>query len=75
MLFIVKEYLGEMGIANTQYTITKHIDRNHPHLHIIANLVNNNGDTIKDNWIGLKGKKIPQQLTLKHELKRHYQRT
>lgn len=69
MLFIAKEYLEKMGITNTQYAITKHIDRNHPHLHIIANLVNNNGDTIKDNWIGLKGKKIAQQLTLKHELK------
>jgi hypothetical protein len=69
MLSIAKEYLKEMGIINTQYAITKHIDRNHPHLHVIANLVNTNGETIKDNWIGLKGKKIAQQLTLKHELK------
>jgi len=61
--------LSEMGIINTQYAITKHTDRNHPHLHIIANLVNSNGETIKDNWIGLKGKKIAQQLTSKHDLK------
>ena len=69
MCLIAKEYLSEMGIMNTQYAVTKHTDRNHPHLHIIANLVNNKGETIKDNWIGLKGKKIAQQLTLKHELK------
>jgi hypothetical protein len=61
MLLIAKEYLEKMNITNTQYAITKHIDRNHTHLHIIANLVNNNGETIKDNWIGLKGKKIAQK--------------
>ena len=69
MLLIAKEYLQKIGITNTQYAITKHTDRNHPHLHIIANLVNNDGKTIKDNWIGLRGKKIAQELTLKHDLK------
>jgi hypothetical protein len=49
--------------------ITKHIDKNHQHLHILANLVNNNGETIKDNWIGFRGKKVAQQLTLKYRLK------
>jgi len=69
MVFIAKEYLEKMGITNTQYSITKHTDRDHPHLHVIANLVNNNGETIKDNWIGLRGKKIAQELTIKHDLK------
>jgi len=69
MLLIAKEYLQKIGITNTQYAITKHTDRNHPHPHIIANLVNNDGKTIKDNWIGLRGKKIAQELTLKHDLK------
>ncbi len=66
---IAKEYLEKMGITNTQYAVVKHIDRDHPHLHAIANLVNNNGATIKDNWIGLRGKKIAQQLTLKYHLR------
>jgi hypothetical protein len=69
MLLIAKEYLQKMGMINTQYAITKHIDRDHPHLHVIANLVNNNGKTIKDNWIGLRGKKIAEELTLKYDLK------
>jgi hypothetical protein len=69
MINIAKEYLNEMGIINTQYAITKHTDRDHLHLHVIANLVNNNGETISDSWIGLRGKKIAQKLTLKHELK------
>ena len=49
--------------------IVKHIDENHSHVHILANLVNDNGETIKDNWIGLKGKKIAQRLTKKYGLK------
>jgi hypothetical protein len=69
MVEISKEYLVKMGITDTQFAITKHVDKNHPHLHIIANLVNNKGEVIKDNWIGLKGKKVAQQLTLKYGLK------
>jgi hypothetical protein len=69
MVLIAKEYLEKMNITNTQYAITKHIDKDHSHLHIIANLVNDKGETIKDNWIGLRGKKIAQGLTLKYDLK------
>src|SRR5664279_3511759 len=69
MADIAKKYLQEMKITDTQFAIVKHIDKNHLHLHIIANLVNNNGETIKDNWIGLKGKKIAQKLTIKYGLK------
>jgi hypothetical protein len=69
MVEISKEYLVKIGIMETQYSITKHVDKNHPHLHIIANLVNNKGEVIKDNWIGLKGKKVAQQLTVKYGLK------
>jgi len=69
MAEIAREYLAEMKITDTQFAIVKHIDKNHSHLHILANLVNNNGETIKDNWIGLKGKKIAQKLTKKYGLK------
>ncbi len=69
MADIAKEYLQEMKIIDTQFAIVKHIDKNHLHLHIIANLVNDHGDAIKDNWIGLRGKKVSQSLTLKYGLK------
>ena len=69
MTEIAKEYLREMEIVDTQFVIVKHIDKNHSHLHIIANLVNNKGEAIKDNWIGLKGKKISQKLTRHYDLK------
>ena len=69
MIEIAREYLQKMNISDTQFSITKHTDKDHSHLHIIANLVNNKGETIKDNWIGLKGKKVTQELTRNYGLK------
>jgi Relaxase/Mobilisation nuclease domain len=37
-------------------------------LHIVANLVDNSGKAISDSWIGLKGKKVAQQLTEEYGL-------
>ena len=72
MTKIAKEYLQQMKIINTQIAIVKHIDKNHLHLHILANLVDNNGEVIKDSWIGLRGKKVAQKLTLKYKLKQAF---
>ncbi|MDQ2718137.1 MAG: relaxase/mobilization nuclease domain-containing protein [Bacteroidota bacterium] len=69
MIEIARKYLAELKINNTQYAITKHTDKDHQHLHILANLVNNKGETIKDSWIGLRGKKAAQKLTLQYNLK------
>lgn len=65
---IAKEYLNRIGIVNTQYAITKHTDTDHLHLHIMANLVNYDGKTISDSWIGQRGKKTAQQLTVEYNL-------
>jgi hypothetical protein len=65
---IAREYLEGLGIVNTQYVIVKHTDRAHLHLHILANMVDNDGKVIKDGWIGLRGKKVAQQLTRKYKL-------
>lgn len=75
MAKIAKEYLELHGIKNTQFAIIKHSDRDHPHTHIIVNRIDNNGKTIKDGWIGYKGKKIAQQLTLKYGLKQAEKKT
>jgi Relaxase/Mobilisation nuclease domain len=65
---IASKYLQDLGIINTQYAVSKHTDKAHLHLHIVANMVNNEGKAISDSWIGLRGKKIAQQLTQKHQL-------
>ncbi|PVD50006.1 hypothetical protein DC498_22045 [Terrimonas sp.] len=68
MKTIAQEYLDKLAVTNTQYVISKHSDKAHIHLHIVANMVSNDGKAIKDSWIGLRGKKIAQELTLKHQL-------
>lgn len=68
MLEIAKKYLEEIAITNTQYAIAKHTDRAHLHLHIIANLVDNNGKSINDSYIGLRGKKAAQKLSQTYKL-------
>jgi len=69
MAAIATEYLQEMKIINTQFLVVKHIDKRHLHLHVLANMVDNNGEAIEDSWIRLRGKKIAQKLTLKYKLK------
>ena len=65
---IARKYLDRLGIVNTQFSVSKHTDKAHLHLHIIANLVENTGRAISDSWIGLKGKKVAQQLTKEYGL-------
>lgn len=65
---IACKYLKELGIVNTQFAISKHTDKAHLHLHIVANMVNNEGKVISDSWIGLRGKKIAQRLTEDYKL-------
>ncbi len=68
MLEMAERYLKELNITNTQVAITKHTDKAHLHLHIMANMVNNDGKSISSGWIGLRGKKIAQKLTLEYQL-------
>lgn len=36
MLQIAHDYMKRMGIENTQYIVTRHTDREHPHCHIVS---------------------------------------
>ena len=65
MISIAKEYLQKMKIQDTQVLIVKHKDREHPHIHIVYNRVNNNGKTIADNFQHLKNIKVSKELTLR----------
>lgn len=68
MLCIAQDYLKRICVEHTQFVIVKHSDKAHLHLHIIANLVNNDGKAIKDSWLGLRGKKVAQALTEEYRL-------
>lgn len=48
MVEISRKYMELMGIRNTQYVTCRHLDTEHPHMHIVANRVDNDGNTISD---------------------------
>ncbi|RZK34964.1 MAG: mobilization protein [Hymenobacter sp.] len=66
MVNVAREYLETMKILDTQYLITLHQDRQHPHVHIIYNRVNNQGKTISDRFQRQLNAKVCKELTLGH---------
>jgi hypothetical protein len=66
---IAREYLQELQLNKTQYVAVLHREKEHQHVHVVLNRVSNNGKTIKDSFLGLRGKKKAQELTQRHELK------
>ena len=69
MLSIAHDYMKLMGIENTQYIIARHIDREHPHCHIVFNRVDNDGKTISDkNDFRRKEERLRPYDKAKHEI-------
>ena len=68
MLQIAYDYMKLMGIENTQYIIARHIDREHPHCHIVFNRVDNDGKTISDKNDFRRNEKVCKMLTAKYRL-------
>jgi hypothetical protein len=68
MVQIAKEYMSKIGITNTQYIIGRHYDKEHPHIYIIFNRVNNDGKTISDKNYRYRSEKICKELTEKYML-------
>lgn len=68
MVKVAREYLQKMGIKDTQYIIARHFDKEHPHIHICFNRVDNQGKTISDKNDRHRNTKICRELTEKHGL-------
>ena len=64
MAGIALEYMERMGIRNTQFFIARHFDKEHPHVHIAFNRIDNNGNTISDRHERLRSTRICKELTL-----------
>lgn len=65
---IAREYMQRMGIKNTQYIVCRHTDKEHQHLHIVANRVDNNGNTICDSNDDMRNVKVCKALTREYGL-------
>ena len=68
MAEIARGYMRRMGITNTQYIVCRHTDTAHPHLHIVANRVNNDGHTISDSNDSRRSVDICRALTNEYGL-------
>ena len=68
MAHIVREYMERMGIKDTQYIIGRHFDKEHPHVHIAFNRIDNNGKTISDRNDRSQSERICKEPTKKYGL-------
>ena len=68
MVKIAREYMRRMGIVNTQYIVSRHTDTEHQHLHIVANRVDNNGNTISDRNDAVRNVAVCKALTREYGL-------
>ena len=68
MTQVAREYMEKMGIKDTQYIIGRHFDKDHPHVHIAFNRIDNHGKTISDKNDRFRSEKICKELTSKYSL-------
>ena len=68
MTKVAREYMEKMGIKDTQYIIGCHFDKEHPHVHMAFNRIDNNGKTISDRNDRFRSEKICKELTAKYGL-------
>jgi hypothetical protein len=55
-----RAYVQGMKLENTQWALVQHFDKPHPHAHLVVNRVDNDGQTIKDNFIGQESRRVCQ---------------
>lgn len=68
MVKIARDYMAQFGITDTQYLIARHYDKEHSHVHLVFNRVDNNGNTISDKNDRFRSGKICKDLTNKYSL-------
>ena len=68
MVRIAQEYMERMGITNTQYTIVRHSEKPHQHVHIIYNRVDNDGKIISDSNNFARSRDICKDITQREGL-------
>lgn len=63
-----RDYLKGMGFIDTNYIIYKHLDRDHRHIHIVANRVKFSGDVVSDSQDYKRSEALVRKLELKYSL-------
>ena len=60
---IAVEYMKRTGYVNTQFIIVSHRDREHPHVHLVINRIDNDGKRISDKNERFRSTKVCMELT------------
>ncbi len=68
MLEIAKQWMTKMDLHDTQWAIIKHTDTVHPHLHIVASRIADDGRTINDSNNYKRSQAICRELEKKYNL-------
>lgn len=67
---LAREYLKEMGFKDCQYCLFKHNDKDHPHIHIVANRINPfDRQLVSDSFDYYKSFKVMRKLEKEFGLK------
>ena len=68
MVKLALEYMDRMGIKNTQFIIVRHLDKEHPHCHIVYNRVDNDGKCVSDSFEYYRNNEICDDMKRKYGL-------
>ena len=68
MVKLALEYMDKMGIKNTQFIIARHLDKEHPHCHIVYNRVDNDGKCVSDSFEYYRNNEICDEMKKKYGL-------
>ncbi|WP_010664401.1 relaxase/mobilization nuclease domain-containing protein [Marinilabilia salmonicolor] len=63
-----QDYLKEMGFDNSQYVMYRHFDRDHPHIHLIANRIDMDGKVVSDGRDYRRSEETIRELEKKYSL-------
>jgi len=68
---LLDDYLVRIGMVNTQHAFVKDLDKEHLHVHVLANRVNNDGEPIGKGLIIERSIKAARELTAEYGLQQH----
>ena len=65
---IAKEYMIKMDIRDAQFIVVRHFDKEHPHIHLCINRIDNNGRIITNKNDRYRSSKACKELTSENQL-------
>lgn len=68
MMAYANEYMMKMGYSEVPYAVYRHLDKAHPHLHIVASQINSKGQKINDSHLHYRSMGISRAMEKEHSL-------